>query len=680
MPSLEHAQHRAPVFYLRSGLLLALYVTAAGAIALYCRHAGINLLGAWFPQLPSLKANTAAGLLCAGSALCLQCSYARSGGRLASGVAQLMALAALLIGAATLFQDLYDVDFRIDQTLFAAGTESGAAHPGRMSPLASFILVLAGSGLLLLDWRTRQGHYPAEYCAVAIAGVTSIPLIGILYNVASMFQIAASSSVAPQASVAFLALAAGMLASRPSHRLMTSWNNAAPGGHLLRRLLPKSLLLLVVLDLLVEWGARKGFYGRENVSPLVILLTGAMLSVLFWRAAALLNNESDVRRKGETALLETSALLRAVSDNTPDPIFVKDRRGRIVFANPATFRMLGKIPEQVLGCYSRDIYVDRNDADSIDANDRLVIESGQAETVEETLTLSYGTRTFYTTKAPWINERGEVVGLVGISTDITERKQMEDALKAHETQLEALVASRTAEVSELIGHLESTREEEKRAIARELHDDLGSALTALNMHLAILFQQMPAEPRLTERSAQIKGLLSSVTQTTRRIQLGLRPDKLDIFGIKTAIIEQALEFENYTGVACHASLPDEDLAYAPQLDIALYRMVQESLNNIAKHAHATRAEIILDDTEDHVILTIRDNGVGMAGMQPSGMLTHGLRGMRERAGYLGGDVRISGAPGKGTSVVITIPKNMGTIQIFPGYGGAMPLARSGEAH
>jgi signal transduction histidine kinase len=253
------------------------------------------------------------------------------------------------------------------------------------------------------------------------------------------------------------------------------------------------------------------------------------------------------------------------------------------------------------------------------------------------------------------------MGLVGISTDITERKRMEMALKAHETQLEALVAARTAEVSELIGHLETTREEEKRAIARELHDDLGSALTALNMHLSLLFQQMPDEPKFAERATKVKTLLSSITGATRRIQIGLRPDKLDVFGIKVAIAEQAAEFEKYSGVHCVASVPDDAVHYAPRVDIALFRMVQEALNNIAKHAQATHVDVVLDDTDDEIILSVRDNGVGIPPGK-SNTVTHGLRGMRERAGYLGGSVRIESAPGKGTLIVIAIPKTPANMQ------------------
>jgi PAS domain S-box-containing protein len=670
MPSQEYTQHRDTVFYTRVAQALACCVVLVSVLNLFA-HLG------WLPGSAALEVRSALGLLCAALGLFCLSSERQEWRPLRVGMARVLGALIIALGAYTLFQDWIRLDFAIAQFMFP-GELGVASQPGKMAPLAAISLMLSGAALFLIDRATDGGSYPAEYCAFAIAAIMSVPLIGYLYGLTTMVPLATPSGVAPQTALGFIALAAGILASRSEHRFMALWNHSAPGGHLLRGLLPKSLLLLVVLDLGVEWGARQGFYGRDYVSPLLVLLTGVWLSVLFWRAASLLNSEFHVRRKGELALLETSALLRAVSDNTPDPIFVKDRSGRIVFANPATFRMLDKSAGEIIGRRGRDIYADLADAEKIDLNDRSVMDSGQPVAVEETVRLSYGIRTFYTTKAPWLNDAGEVVGLVGISTDITERKKMEDALKAHETQLEALVAERTAEVSELIGHLESTREEEKRAIARELHDDLGSALTALNMHLAILFQQMPPDSTLAERSMHIKGLLNSVTQTTRRIQLGLRPDKLDIFGIKTAIAEQAIEFENYAGIPCHASLPDEDLTYAPQLDIALYRMVQESLNNVAKHAHASKVEVILDDNEDSVTLTVRDDGVGMAAGRVGGTLTHGLRGMRERAGYLGGEVRIVSSPGKGTCVIVTIPKNAVAAKTAS-WSASPAMARAGEA-
>ena len=381
-----------------------------------------------------------------------------------------------------------------------------------------------------------------------------------------------------------------------------------------------------------------------------------MLSVLIQRAAALLNRQHAGQRKGVTAQFETSALLQAVSDNTPDGIFIRDREGRFMFANPALAAVFGKTVEEIVGRTVAEVLVNADDAAMVLASDGAVVRSGRAVGVEESLHLPQRMRTFHSTKAPWLGGRGEPLGVVGISTDITERKRIEDALRAHETQLEALVASRTVEVHELIGHLESTREEEKCAIARELHDELGSALTALSMHLSLLFQQLPADRHLDDRSDQINSLLTSIVTTTRRMQQGLRPDKLDAFGIKIAITEQVQEFAKYAGVDCRVSVPDEELAYGAAIDIALFRMVQEALNNIAKHAKASRVSVVLDDTDDTIVLTIRDDGVGLP-ENCAGMLhTHGLRGMRERAAYLGGSVGFSRSPGGGTTIQVHVPK------------------------
>lgn len=217
--------------------------------------------------------------------------------------------------------------------------------------------------------------------------------------------------------------------------------------------------------------------------------------------------------------------------------------------------------------------------------------------------------------------------------------------------------ARIAELRALLGRQEAAFEEDKRALARDLHADLGASLTALNMHLAVLFKQMPDEPKLQERAALIKTLTSSIAQATRRLQAGLRPDKLDSFGLKAAIADQAVEFANYAGLTCQASLPDEELAYGPEVDIALYRTVQEALSNVSRHARASHVDIVLDDDEDQIMLSIRDDGQGMPAGEVDTRMRHGLLALRERALYLGGQLRLRSEAGKGTSVVVSLPKS-----------------------
>ena len=653
-------RHRLRLHSFVTPLLCAAFVVANAALTMFNVGRDLWVFDYRLRDILPIQADAVFGFVLAGMALALRClAPSRRAPRIACvALLSLLSIAVVLLGAGVLAQSLLGTPTGLDDMLGALGYVR-APNTGRMAPLTAFGFLLTGLNLLLMEYRTRRGNFPAEYGAFIVAGVMCIPLIGHLYNVMSIEE--SAQEMAPYISIDFFVLSIGILTARPCHPLMSLWNSTSPGGPLLRRLLPNSVILLVCLDFMVKWGVQNHLYGSEMASPLLILLSSSLLFVMFCRTASLLNREYEERRMGEAALAESNALLRVVSDSTPDAIFVKDRSGRMIFANPAQLRLLGREYDEVIGRSSRELYDNPADADAVDREDQRVLESGEAMAFEATMHFPHGERTLHSTKAPWRNDQGEVMGLAGISTDITERKRMEVALKAHETQLEALVAARTAEVSELIGHLETTREEEKRAIARELHDDLGSALTALNMHLSLLFQQMPDEPKFAERAAKIKTLLSSITGATRRIQIGLRPDKLDVFGIKVAIAEQAAEFEKYSGVHCEASVPDDAVHYAPRVDIALFRMVQEALNNIAKHAQATRVDVVLDDTDDEVILSVRDNGVGIPDGK-SGTVTHGLRGMRERAGYLGGSVRIDSAPGRGTLIVITIPKTEANMQ------------------
>ena len=350
-----------------------------------------------------------------------------------------------------------------------------------------------------------------------------------------------------------------------------------------------------------------------------------------------------------------SALLIAVSDNTNDSIFVKNCAGELIFANPATLSMLGKSREEALFKTSRALLVDPDEADRVDRDDRQVIDTRASLTVEQTLHLPNGVRTYSTTKAPWFDQSGALMGLVGISTDITAHKEAEDSLRARERQLEATIAERTAALRELTNHIESIREEEKRAIARELHDDMGATLTSLSMHLQGTYALFPDDDKWNGRKSKIQSLLASVVATTRRLQTNLRPTMLDLFGLKTAIGELLAEFSAESGLNCKASLPDDDLVIDAKLEIALYRMLQEILNNVAKHARASKVDVILDLDEDRLALTVRDDGVGIDEERLHNTVTHGLRGLHERAAYLGGSIRIRRGIDGGTTVAIHLP-------------------------
>jgi two-component system sensor histidine kinase UhpB len=231
---------------------------------------------------------------------------------------------------------------------------------------------------------------------------------------------------------------------------------------------------------------------------------------------------------------------------------------------------------------------------------------------------------------------GDVVLWDGIMTNITDTKTAQLGL------------------AELNSHSELVKEQERARIARELHDDLGGNLTAIKMTLAMLARHLPEQPAmLSEKAAYLDSLVDRTIDCVHRISRDLRPSTLDL-GIVAALEWQASEFTERTGIACRANVI-EDIALDDDQATALFRIAQEALTNIAKHASATEVVVDLRRTAEHLQLSICDNGRGMAAVDRLKPDSFGLRGMDERARALKGSLRLSVPPGGGTMVSILIP-------------------------
>jgi signal transduction histidine kinase len=205
----------------------------------------------------------------------------------------------------------------------------------------------------------------------------------------------------------------------------------------------------------------------------------------------------------------------------------------------------------------------------------------------------------------------------------------------------------------LAAHLISVREEERAHIAREIHDELGQVLTGIKMEVGWL-QKRLKEPALLEKTESMSKLIDSTVQTVRKIATGLRPEMLDDMGLVAAVGWQAKEFQKRTGIRCRAKLPPES-KYDLEISTCVFRIFQEILTNVARHARATRVDVELSVTEDRFNLEVVDNGVGIADSDLHGRKSLGLLGMQERAMLFGGEVGITGTPGQGTRVSVSIP-------------------------
>jgi len=230
-----------------------------------------------------------------------------------------------------------------------------------------------------------------------------------------------------------------------------------------------------------------------------------------------------------------------------------------------------------------------------------------------------------------------------IASDLSEMKRAEQELRASSEQLRNLAA-----------HLLSVREEERGRISREVHDELGQSLTAVKMDLAWLARRLPRRnSQVLKKIRSTRQLADSIIQSIRRISTELRPAVLDL-GLAAAVEWQVQEFQARSGIQCKVRLLTQEVV-ALNASTAMFRIFQETLTNVTRHAKATRVEVVLQKQRDRLVLLIRDNGRGFDQADPSLSKSPGLLGMRERAAILDGRVNISSAPGKGTTVTAWIP-------------------------
>jgi PAS domain S-box-containing protein len=234
--------------------------------------------------------------------------------------------------------------------------------------------------------------------------------------------------------------------------------------------------------------------------------------------------------------------------------------------------------------------------------------------------------------------------ILAVATDVTDRKRAEEEIRGSREELRALAA-----------RLQSVREDERAHIAREVHDELGQALTGLKLDLAWLKPRLRDQVSLLERVQAVVGRIDGTIDAVRRIATELRPSVLDHLGLVAAVEWQAQEFEKLTGVVVRLSLSSTRPAVDGTVATTVFRMLQETLTNVARHAAATSVDVTLEVREEALTLRVADNGRGISAAERTDPHSLGLVGLRERAIACAGELVIEGHPGKGTIVTVRIP-------------------------
>jgi PAS domain S-box-containing protein len=414
-------------------------------------------------------------------------------------------------------------------------------------------------------------------------------------------------------------------------------------------------------------GTRQGPYWLRAfpLFPNRICLT---FETLAWRKPA----EEGIRQSSDEPF---RLLVHGVKDYA---ILLLDPEGRILSWNEGAERLQGYRSEEVIG-KNYSIFFTPEDRESGRPEARLQAARAYGQTEEEAWRVRKDGSRF------WVNavitalrdEHDTLYGFAKVTRDITERTDREAAVRADRDELELRVRERTGELMRvnqklqsevrdrqraeeqlraLAARLQRAQEAERVRLAREIHDALGQLCTALKMDITSLAQKLPKEERrLRGKAESALKLVGDLIKALRRLSTELRPSTLDALGLTAAMEWQAQEFQSHTAIRCQVHLPHEDLNLDPERSTALFRLFQESLTNVARHAHASLVQAELRVQGDALVLSVHDNGRGFNTSQFDGRSSLGFLGMKERVLLLGGKFELDSAPGKGTTLTFQIP-------------------------
>ncbi len=360
-------------------------------------------------------------------------------------------------------------------------------------------------------------------------------------------------------------------------------------------------------------------------------------------------NRSERRAALET-VKENEARFRALVSNIPGMVFQLLRRAdgefRFLYVSEGAEALLGRTQDELVAAPGLFF-------DAIHDEDRNAFGAALSRSAEERTQMNWDGRIRAADGTEkWINLRsaprhiaGGEVQWEGIASNITQSKLAENELRESRTQL-----------AELSSHLEAAKDEERERIARDIHDELGGTLVAIKIETSLLSSKLPSDPlQLRKRARAIESLVDEAINTAGRVARELRPGILKDFGLAAAIECQADDFSQRVGVSCDTTGIAHEIDPDEKTSLALFRIFQETLTNVAKHAHATRVGIGLRAEGDELVLEIADNGRGISAEDMNKPKSFGLRSIRERMRGLSGSLELARNQPQGTRVILRAP-------------------------
>jgi PAS domain S-box-containing protein len=348
------------------------------------------------------------------------------------------------------------------------------------------------------------------------------------------------------------------------------------------------------------------------------------------------------RQRAEQALRRSEEKYRRIVDTANEGIWIVEDDTRIVFVNQRMAAMLGYSVDEMLGRSALDFVGDRSREE---ANGRMERRrAGIAEQFDLSFRHKDGSELWgIVSTTPVPGDDGRFGSALGMVTDITGRKQAEDELRRSSEQ-----------IRDMAGKLISAQEEERRRIARELHDDIVQKIAVLAITMSRLKLQVPAGESLASEILALQQRVFGLADDVRQLSHQLHPALLEHAGLRVALASFTDEFKRVEGIEVELAVPENDDAIPRDVAVCVYRVVQESLRNAAKHSQARRAEVTLAIEDNKLLLTVRDEGRGFETAQARGEGL-GLVNIRERIHLCRGTVEITSQLNRGTTLTARIP-------------------------
>jgi PAS domain S-box-containing protein len=392
------------------------------------------------------------------------------------------------------------------------------------------------------------------------------------------------------------------------------------------------------------------------------------------------------RKQAEAALQRKQEELQIIFDSVPAMIFYKDTENRFIRTNKALAEATGLPKEEMDGKSLFDLYPTLAD-DYWQDDQEVMRHGGPKRNIVEPFETPEGMRWVQTDKIPYRDAQGNIIGVIGFSVDITERKQAEEALQRAHDELEERVKDRTADLRRTVEQLQweieerqrteealkesaqrlryltsqllTAQEEERKRLALELHDDLGQSLMVLKMQLRAIQRKAPPEPaEIRESLEDPLNFISEVIERIRRLSHNLRPAILEELGL-TAAVQHLFEEFSRQDIHVTMDLDDTQGLFSPEAQLNIYRICQESFSNITKYAQASQVTVSLKRRDGSVAFQVADNGRGFDHQQVTNEhITDrglGLTAMDERARMLEGSLKIWSQEGQGTKITLIVP-------------------------